>query len=62
MKKALEKGHIKERFRFHDIRRKAATDAERQGGREYARQLLGHRKQSTTAIYISGVETVKPLK
>jgi integrase len=61
IKKALDLQLIKETFRFHDIRRKAATDAERQSGREYARQLLGHQEQSTTAIYISGVERVKPL-
>jgi integrase len=62
IKDALAKGLIKERFRFHDIRRKAATDAERAGGRETARQLLGHKHQTTTAIYISGEQKVKPLK
>lgn len=62
MRKAVKQGVIKERFRFHDIRRKAATDAEKAGGREFARQLLGHTHQTTTAIYISGVEKVKPLK
>lgn len=62
MIKALKAGLITEKFRFHDIRRKAATDAEKKAGREFARQLLGHEKQSTTAIYISGRRSVKPLK
>lgn len=62
IKNAIEQGVIKERFRFHDIRRKAATDAEKMKGREYARQLLGHQHQGTTAIYISGAQRVKPLK
>lgn len=53
---------IKERFRFHDIRRKSATDAEQFAGREFARQLLGHEQQKTTAIYISGISKIKPLK
>jgi integrase len=59
---ALENGIIQERFTFHDIRRKAATDAEKQLGREYARQLLGHTTQQMTARYISGVQKVKPLR
>lgn len=59
--KAMQEGLISEPFRFHDIRRKAATDAERARGREFARQLLGHQEQSTTAIYISGVELITPL-
>lgn len=61
IKKAVDEKLIQERFRFHDIRRKAATDAERRAGREFARQLLGHQEQSTTAIYISGRERIEPL-
>jgi integrase len=52
---------LQERFRFHDIRRKTATDAEKRFGREYARQLLGHDSQRMTARYISGVNNVKRL-
>ncbi len=62
MLKAVEKGIIQEKFRFHDLRRKTATDLERTGGRENARQLLGHADQKTTGIYISGVQRVKPLE
>lgn len=61
LKKALDNDIIQERFHFHDIRRKTATDLEKQNGRESARQLLGHTDQKTTAIYISGVQKVKPL-
>jgi len=50
------------RFQFNDIRHKAATDAERRHDREFARRLLGHADQKTTAIYISGVQRVKPLR
>lgn len=62
IRKAFSEGLIEKRFRFHDIRRKAATDAEKLSGREYARQLLGHETQSMTANYISGEQRVKPLK
>lgn len=62
IKKAFDDGPIQERFCFYDIRRKAATDAERLGGRENARQLLGHTMQYTTVRYISGEKIVKPLK
>lgn len=64
MNKALKADNtqgIKEKFTFHDIRRKAATDAEAKYGREYARQLLGHTTQQMTAQYISGEQTVTPL-
>jgi integrase len=62
MRKALEIGVLQERFHFHDIRRKTATDAEKAKGREYARQLLGHSTQRMTEHYISGAVKVKPLK
>lgn len=62
MKKGIEEKIITERFHFHDIRRKTATDVENLSGRETARQLLGHTDQKTTAIYISGVQKVKPVK
>lgn len=62
MRKALEEDTIKERFRFHDIRRKAATDAEKAQGREFARRLLAHDDQRTTGIYVSGIQRVTPLK
>ncbi|MFN7098552.1 MAG: tyrosine-type recombinase/integrase [Gammaproteobacteria bacterium] len=61
MKKALEEKIITDRFRFHDIRRKTATDIEQSKGREQARQLLGHSDQKTTGIYISGIQKVRPL-
>jgi len=50
------------RFRFHDLRRKAAADAERAGGREYARRLLGHASQAMTARYVGGIHRVRPLR
>lgn len=59
--KAKHQG-LQESFRFHDMRRKAATDAEKQRGREYARQLLGHTNQQMTDAYISGTRRIKPLK
>ncbi len=62
LKKALDEKIITERFHFHDIRRKTASDVENISGRESARQLLGHSDQKTTAIYISGVQKVKPVK
>lgn len=62
MAKALQADIIKERFTFHDIRHKSATDAEKLYNREYARKLLQHDTEKTTAIYISGAETIKPLK
>lgn len=54
--------YVTERFRFHDIRRKTATDLEHSSGREKARKLLGHASQKMTGHYISGVQKVKPLK
>jgi len=62
IRKAIEKGVISERFRFHDIRRKTATDADRMYGRERARVLLDHDSQRTTAIYISGWSICQPLR
>ena len=53
---------IQEKFRFHDIRRKAATEIEHSSGREQARKLLGHQDQKTTGIYISGAQRVKPVR
>lgn len=49
MRKFVEAGG--ERFHEHDIRARAGMLAERQAGREAARQLLGHAEQRTTAIY-----------
>ena len=51
-----------ERFRFHDIRRKSASDADAQHGREFARRLLSHGDQNMTAAYISGEQRIKPVK
>ena len=60
--KAMREKKLIESFRFHDIRRKSATDAENLYGREFARRLLGHDDPRTTAIYISGIQRIKPLK
>lgn len=61
MKSAIEQGVLQETFHFHDIRRKAATDAEKKYGREHARKMLGHASQKTTAIYISGTQKIRAL-
>ena len=49
---------------FHDIRGKAATDAKRKGGIEYAQALLGHENVSQTEAYIQtkSTERVDPLQ
>jgi len=62
MNKALDTGVIKERFTFKDIRRKTATDLERETSREAARKLLGHTSQEMTERYISGYQKVTPIK
>ena len=62
MTKAASTKVIQEKFRFHDIRRKAATEIEHSSGREQARKLLGHQDQKTTGIYISGAQRVKPVR
>lgn len=59
--KALNLNVINDKFTFHDIRRKSASDAEKHLGREYARQLLGHTDQKMTARYISGEQRVQAL-
>ena len=51
-----------ERFAFHDLRRKAAKDAESVLGREHARQLLGHASQAMTARYVGGEFRVRPVE
>ena len=51
-----------ERFRFHDLRRKAAKDAETALGREHARQLLGHASDAMTAKYVGGIFRVRPVR
>jgi len=53
---------LEERFTFHDIRRKAATDLEAKKDREAARKLLGHSDQRMTGNYISGVQSVLPVE
>lgn len=62
MKKAILADTISRPFSPHDLRRKAATEAQKEGGREYARKLLGHTSQAMTAKYIGGTQTVKPLE
>lgn len=61
MNKAIKINVIQNRFTFHDIRSKAATDAEKLHGREYARQLLGHTSQKITARYVKNANKIKPL-
>lgn len=60
--KALKEGLIQESFLFRDLRSKAGTDANKAGGREFARQLLDHTDQRMTDQYIRGVRTIKPLR
>jgi integrase len=62
VKKVVAKNPDFVRFRFNDIRHKAATHAEQEHGREFARRLLVHADQKTTDIYVSGVQKVKPLR
>jgi integrase len=50
MKKALEQGLLHESFSPHDLRAKAASDLDAVGGD--AQQLLGHRRRSTTDVYL----------
>ena len=62
MNKAINEGVIIDRFTFHDIRHKGATDMEKLRGREATRKVLSQADEKTTAIYISGAQKVKPLK
>lgn len=62
IKKALDDKLINEPFQFKDLRHKAATDLEKNHGREAARQLLGHTSQHTTARYIDSARAVKPVE
>lgn len=49
-KKAIDQGLLHEPFSPHDLRAKAASDTDAAGGD--AQQLLGHRRRSTTDIYL----------
>ena len=62
MRKAMTQGALAERFTEHDIRAKAATDADAAG--IDARRLLAHENQATTDRYIKSrkVERVAPLR
>lgn len=62
VKKALRDGLIQEKFTFHDLRAKAATDAERQGVNP--QRLLGHTTERQTRDYLRSreVEYVDPLE
>lgn len=62
MSKALQQNVITERFHFHDLRRKTATDLDKKHGLEQARKLLGHTDQKMTSVYISGTRRVKPIE
>lgn len=50
MRKAINEGHLRERFTEHDLRAKHATDAERQG--IDVMKNLQHSDRRTTAIYL----------
>jgi integrase len=59
MKSALEKGILKERFREHDLRAKAASDAKK----DHATELLAHLDSRTTSRhYRRKPEVIRPLK
>lgn len=59
MRSALDKGVLKERFREHDLRAKAASDAER----NHATELLAHLDSRTTSRhYRRKPEVIRPLK
>lgn len=62
MTKALDAGVLQERFTEHDMRATAATEAKAQGVN--AQALLGHRRATTTDIYIrqKGAAIVAPVK
>ncbi|MBK1725443.1 tyrosine-type recombinase/integrase [Halorhodospira neutriphila] len=61
MNRAVKEGAV-ERFRFHDIRAKAATDLQRAGHDPQA--LLGHASWTTTEIYLRdrAGQLVEPLR
>jgi integrase len=60
MAEALRKGAIKERFTFHDLRAKCASDKESLEG---ASQLLGHQGQGMTKrVYDRKIRMVEPLR
>ena len=61
MRRALDKGLLKERFTEHDIRAKTLTDADEQG--QDAQRLAGHKSRAMTDRYIKTrrIEKVKPL-
>lgn len=62
MQRAIDKKVIEEKFQFRDIRRKAAREAEKKYGKDYARILLGHLSDKTTSIYLGKTIRVKPLR
>ncbi len=58
--KAVKSGVIKERFTFHDIRAKGATDAK---DKRHANELLGHTTMAMTErVYIRKPTLVRPVK
>jgi integrase len=61
MRRALDKGLLKERFTEHDIRAKTLTDADERG--QDAQRLAGHKSRAMTDRYIKTrrIEKVKPL-
>ncbi|MDZ7789746.1 MAG: tyrosine-type recombinase/integrase [Xanthomonadales bacterium] len=61
-RKAIREGVIAERFTFHDIRAKSATDADDQGHDPQA--LLGHTTRKQTETYLRSRKSIRvqPLK
>jgi|ERR1700761_119274 len=59
MNKAIKAGTLKEKFHFHDLRRKNASDTI---DIETARKRLSHTTQNMTSVYINGYQKVEPLK
>lgn len=64
MRKALKRGVIATRFKFHDLRAKAATDKADATSPEEAQALLGHLEAKTTDKYIRHrkPKRVRPVK
>jgi len=56
-KRAIREGVITERFTFHDIRAKAATDADDQGHDPQA--LLGHTTRKQTETYLRSKKAIR---
>jgi len=61
MDAAIKDRLLNNKFKIHDLRRKAASDASKINGIEYARKLLGHTSQQMTHRYIGAADAIDPL-